>query len=850
MIGLLIFSVLLFVASVVASSSSSSVVCVAGQCLQGSSNTTLGVTLSSSDESTSVLLLPGQYASTTNPQLLHNMLTSKSASLSPSPGFNSSESVALPLDLALEAGMAIYSGSLYSGTAAFTSLPSSPASNSSTTLSAASLAFSSTVWAAVDIGNERVVIWDSIPDVGQLPLSGSLSLLDLQSSACSTPCSSSGVCSASGTCTCPTGFTGESCESCASGFYGPECQACPSNCSKCDEGISGTGRCLVVEITNAPETCNCLNGECGSNGQCSCNAGWTTASNGTACAKCSEGFYLTSAGDCKVCELGCTSCADSTGTCLTCKTGFTLDANDKTKCDAVESKTSSGTVCPDGSFSSNGTTCAKCPSACSTCNGATSNDCILCATETYAFNGSCVSVNNQGVCDGSGLIADNNKHACDACGAKCTSCEISNFSAVSTVDELKCTTCLPGSFLSDGQCLDSCPTGTFVSPKDNATCTVCDSSCSTCSGSATFCLTCANSKLASGGSCVSSCPSGTFSSSGSCLTCHPDCATCSGSSFNQCSSCPSDRPVLANGRCLPTCSKSQYFDSTSSACESCDSSCSTCSGPDSSECLSCSSSSQYLRSGTCVDAKCMNSTSVISGLGVCLSELVLVQTVTTGSDSPVPSITGISDPTVTKSSSNKLAWWQILLMTLGCAFIFLLFVMCWRRRARKQRAKRTAMFATAKRLVHNPSWRWRLLRFGEKLFGHRRSERVPPETEEMKLMRAEEARHHDEIEKLIGSYASRHVPDDATVVSGPSIYSQVTGRPRQAPDVRQPVRKDQTARFSASTFNSSLGFRDGGLLPPPRSDAEAYAHAVRSPSRGGYWMEPNPTGSSHNPFRR
>ncbi len=113
-----------------------------------------------------------------------------------------------------------------------------------------------------------------------------------------------------------------------------------------------------------------------------------------------------------VCELGCTSCADSIGTCLTCKTGFTQDANDKTKCDAVESKTSSGAVCPDGSFS-NGTACAECSSACSTCNGATSNDCILCAKESYAFNGSCVSTSSNGVCEGTGLIADNNKHACD-----------------------------------------------------------------------------------------------------------------------------------------------------------------------------------------------------------------------------------------------------------------------------------------------------------------------------------------------------------------------------------------------------------------------------------------------------
>lgn len=113
-------------------------------------------------------------------------------------------------------------------------------------------------------------------------------------------------------------------------------------------------------------------------------------------------------------------------------------------------------------------------------------------------------------------------------------------------------------------------------------------------------------------------------------------------------------------------------------------------------------------------------------------------------------------------------------------------------------------------------------------------------------MRVEEARHHDEIEKLVGSY-TRHVPDDATIVSGPSIYSQVTGRPRQTPDVRQPVKKDETARFSANTFTSTLGSRDRELSPPPRSDAEAYAQAVRSP---GNWIEPNLTGASRNPFRR
>ncbi|KAJ6630230.1 insulin-like growth factor binding protein [Mycena sp. CBHHK59/15] len=891
--------------------SNSSIVCVAGQCLQGTSNTTLGISLSASDVSNSVLLLPGQYTATTNPELVHDLLTSSHATLSPSPGFGNSSSVpALPLNVAVQPGLAIYAQTLYSGEAAFSSLPSSPVSNASTPLTAESMALASSMWAAMSFGsNGRVVLWDSVPDTAQLPLrsAGSISLLDMQSATCSPPCAGSGTCTASGTCTCAPGFNGTACETCAPGFFGPTCQACPAGCASCDEGTSGTGRCLTPPVTNPLSTCNCLNGACNPDGTCTCNDGWTAATNGTACAKCASGFFATSTGDCKVCQLGCTNCADGTGNCLTCGTHFTQDQNDATKCTTVPAS-ASGVVCPAGSFS-DGTNCVACSASCATCAGPTSNDCTLCPSSHYLTNnGSCVSASSVGVCEGSNLIADNNKGECDTCGAKCTSCEIPSFNVASTVSQLKCTGCLKGTVLSNGQCIDSCPSGTFLSPKDNVTCTTCDPSCSTCSGSTASCLTCPNNQLASNGKCISTCPSNTFSTSGACLACHADCATCTGGSFTQCATCPAARPVLSGGRCLPTCSKAQFFDPTSGACQACDPSCSSCAAAGPSGCLACASASQVLRAGTCTAAACTNATSVVPGLGVCLSDLVIVT-------AAAPNSTSITAPTKPDSpvspapqapAGRALAWWEILLMALGCAFIFVVVLMLWRRRARRRRAKQTAVFAVAKRLDPKTSWRWRLLRFGEKLFGHTRSRRVVPvpvpNTAEgaeaiqlMKMRNAEEARHHGEMEKLqlfgayeysrAGSRSSRapsslpplngrngdhHTPTVAEQVSRASVYSEVTGVPRNTPEPRQPINKNLLSglsRYPSSVSSSGRSYMyssasdarlvDVDLAPAAPTEAQVYADAVRPslagspPKRGAYWLEPTRTGtSSNNPFRR
>ena len=250
--------------------------------------------------------------------------------------------------------------------------------------------------------------------------------------------------------------------------------------------------------------------------------------------------------------------------------------------------------------------------------------------------------------------------------------------------------------------------------------------CSSCLGSANYCLTCANGQLAFSGQCVSSCPSGTFSSSGACIPCHPDCASCTGSSFNQCSACPPKLPVLTAGRCLPTCGQSEFFDLTSSTCQTCDSSCSSCSNAGPTHCLACSGSNEVLVAGSCVTANCTGSSSVIPELGVCLSDLVKLpptsSTTTSGSGlSSMPVPTSSSGATGSKGStaikSHKMPWWQILLITLGCLFIVILLLLLWRRWVRKRREEDTVMFASAKHLDGGDGWRWRLKQFKRLLFG-------------------------------------------------------------------------------------------------------------------------------------
>ncbi|OCB91987.1 hypothetical protein A7U60_g695 [Sanghuangporus baumii] len=792
MLASTLFVFLSFFDALVVAQNASSVVCIAGQCVQGFTNLTLGTTLSASGSTTNLHLLPGQYTESTNPQLLHSLLTSSSATIASSAGFPNSSSVSLPLSIQLQPGFAFYSSANYSGAANYVPLPTSAnASNVTTPFNGGSFVLSSDTWAELSSSNGRFILWDASPDVSQLPGSfAGLSLSQLQSSSCSSACASGG-------------------------------------------SVNWAAQPAPTPLELARPT---------------------------------------------------------------------------------------------------------------------------------------------GLTTGNGFVADNNKKECEACAEKCTACGIDGFSIASTIDQVKCTACLPGSVLSDGQCVESCPTPaqalqtsashvqiTFSHRRDLA-----------------------------------------YPPAHLALSLPPAPAYCAtqiarlalvARSINA----PPVRPRDPSCRTDVVCRRAPKTNSPTLLPEM----------------GNVTAVTVLVRAVLGLEVQTVSAvpmaaiTNVVSGLGACLSDLVAIPQVSgSGTASvPLPTITGIDTPTQPSSGGSSLEWWEIFLMALGCAFILLCIALCWRRRARKKRAQQTREFARAKKLDDGLTWKERVVRFGEKLFGHTLGERVlgtrkpgtgpialqdvgPVDDKRSEFFRMrerdlEEARYERDIDKLLDGYAyprsqtlntyderSRYLARvhtaapvrshssrskysksyrkerardldrdvDLNTMSDESIYTYLTGQPRHAADVRQPVRSGATpiptttldldvrdlerdrrpyllerdrargrgleSRFSVSSYSDS-SYRSRSLLDRQRSPgsrsngsssraptpAQEYALSVadrefkrgrsplgrehRSPShrlidlddpaeeygrgagtggrRGEYWLRPtytNSSGGSRNPFRR
>lgn len=171
-------------------------------------------------------LLPGTYTST-SPALTSNTSAAyfnRGMIITPSIGFASAGSESSSINVALLAGVTTYSNTLYQGAATYSPLLSinstaganspSPATGSVSSL----LVSPNTFVILTSASSSHLVIYNSLPDISQLPSnvigsSGGVGVAVgvVQSSTCVGGCSTGGVCGVEGKCVCKSGFVGASC---------------------------------------------------------------------------------------------------------------------------------------------------------------------------------------------------------------------------------------------------------------------------------------------------------------------------------------------------------------------------------------------------------------------------------------------------------------------------------------------------------------------------------------------------------------------------------------------------------------------------------------------------------------
>lgn len=151
-----------------------------------------------------------------------------------------------------------------------------------------------------------------------------------------------------------------------------------------------------------------------------------------------------------------------------------------------------------------------------------------------------------------------------------------------------CDSCKQYRVLTTLECVEACPSGTYL---DETTCRPCIDNCAVCTNSS-ICIQCLPGSLkVSQGACLKSCPASTYIAfqNNTCYECHSSCMECSGPSPYNCTQCLSAQYHLTEGACVLTtnCSPGKFFDSRAFECKLCDESCAECNGREASDCSAC-----------------------------------------------------------------------------------------------------------------------------------------------------------------------------------------------------------------------------------------------------------------------
>lgn len=307
------------------------------------------------------------------------------------------------------------------------------------------------------------------------------------------------------------------CNKCSSGYLFLLDRCCPNNCLACDS-LSQCSQCFEGYLLSSDKICDsCLPGYYNSSGVCKkCLNQCIYCDSDISCDTCGVGFY--SQID-RCCPNNCLLCS-TTSFCAKCNEGYSLSTEGL--CD----------TCIAGYYNSSGT-CVKCYSNCLSCPS--NSICNLCSSGYNIMSdrccpNNCLSCNTSSFCSQCSIgYALSTAGKCDSCnqgyyalGDLCLPCASNCLICGS---ETKCFSCSSG-FLNFG---DRC----------------CPSNCLYCSLSSS-CLQCdTRFKLSSDGIC-DSCSIGHYLSNNDCLPCLTNCEDCTNSTA--CITCRSGYS-LSNGIC-------------------------------------------------------------------------------------------------------------------------------------------------------------------------------------------------------------------------------------------------------------------------------------------------------------
>jgi len=354
-----------------------------------------------------------------------------------------------------------------------------------------------------------------------------------------------------------------------------KCSSCYLTCRTCNESSYQDCSSCKSNATLIPVS--------DTKSECKCDLGYYLNSSTGDCLEipnCTAGQYLSTSYKCESCHATCSECLGPLESdCISCKQGISITLVNNTNKTGM-------CKCPNGKYFDLITKlCVDCNTACLSCSGAGSNNCITCNVG-YAKDdfGNCSCNTKAGAyfsLTGECKLCNS---ACMACAGpsaqECTKCKEDRSLSLISVSAISATgscACKSGTYYdttSDScKSLTNCPGENYYISLDlnkNSVCNKCNDSCRTClTAGADNCTSCGTGyKLYSTNTVVSY----TGPISGTC--------SCSNLSGSECLdiSCPTSLGFYVN---TPTTTSSKPY------CAQCDKSCKTCSNGSTTGCLSC-----------------------------------------------------------------------------------------------------------------------------------------------------------------------------------------------------------------------------------------------------------------------